>query len=100
MGAVKYVYLADNIRNLNQHNTNDPSSDPEGGRFDPFNWQFFATCTQPMDDFVHHCLRELAFDGDLGEFFYVILEYGERAGSNLLMGVVSCRLIALLRPLV
>lgn len=53
-----------------------------------------------MDDFVHHCLRELAFDGDLGEFFYVILEYGERAGSNLLMGVVSCRLIAHLRPLV
>ena len=40
-----------------------------------------------MDDFVHHCLRELAFDGDLGEFVYVILEYGEQAGSNLLMGV-------------
>jgi hypothetical protein len=42
-----------------------------------------------MDDFVHHCLRELAFDGDLGEFFYVILKYGERAGSNPLMGDVS-----------
>ena len=26
-----------------------------------------------MDELVHHCLRELAFDGDLGEFVYVIL---------------------------
>ena len=42
-----------------------------------------------MDELVHHCLRELAFDGDLGGFVYVILEDGERAGSNLLVGVVS-----------
>lgn len=42
-----------------------------------------------MDELVHHCLRELAFDGDLGQLVYVILEDGERAGSNLLMGVVS-----------
>ena len=26
-----------------------------------------------MDELVHHCLRELAFDGDLGESFYVIV---------------------------
>ena len=26
-----------------------------------------------MDELVHQCLRELAFDGDLGKFFYVIL---------------------------
>ena len=25
-----------------------------------------------MDELVHHCLRELAFDGDLGASFYVI----------------------------
>ncbi len=65
---------------------------PEGRRFDPLNWQILAT----MDELVHHCLRELAFDGDLGQFvFYVILEDGERAGSNLPMA--WCRLIAHLR---
>jgi hypothetical protein len=42
-----------------------------------------------MDELVHHCLRELAFDGDLGKFVYVILEDGEQAGSNLLISVVS-----------
>jgi hypothetical protein len=26
-----------------------------------------------MDELVHHCLRELAFDGDLGALFYVFL---------------------------
>jgi hypothetical protein len=35
-----------------------------------------------MDELVHHCLRELAFDGDLGKFVYVNPEDGERAGSN------------------
>ncbi len=25
-----------------------------------------------MDELVHHCLRELAFDGDFGKFVYVI----------------------------
>jgi hypothetical protein len=45
-----------------------------------------------MDELVHHCLRELAFDGDLGKFIYVIPEYGERAGSNLPRA--WCRLIA------
>ena len=36
-----------------------------------------------MDELVHHCLRELAFDGDLGKFVHVNPEDGERAGSNL-----------------
>ena len=36
-----------------------------------------------MDELVHHCLRELAFDGDLGKFVYVNPEDGEQAGSNL-----------------
>lgn len=45
-----------------------------------------------MDELVHHSLRELAFDGDLGEFVYVILDVGRWAGSNLLMA--CCRLIA------
>ena len=48
-----------------------------------------------MDELVHHCLRELAFDGDLGMFIYVILEYGEQAGSNLPRA--CCRLIARFR---
>jgi len=67
---------------------------PEGGRFDPFNWQILAPCAQHMDELVHHCLRELAFDGDLGEFVYVIREDGERAGSNLPMGVVSANRVS------
>jgi hypothetical protein len=45
-----------------------------------------------MDELVHHCLRELAFDGDLGKFVSVIPEDGERAGSNQLQA--RCRLIA------
>ena len=44
-----------------------------------------------MDGLAHHCLRELAFDGDLGKFIYVTPEDGERAGSNL---HGWCRLIA------
>jgi hypothetical protein len=45
-----------------------------------------------MDELVHHCLRELAFDGDLGGFVSVIPQDGERAGSNLLQA--RYRLIA------
>ena len=40
--------------------------------FDPFKWQNFrllhVTAVDPlMDELVHHCLHELAFDGDLGK---------------------------------
>jgi len=34
-----------------------------------------------MDELVHHCLRELAFDGDLGAFVYVMF-WGAGGGSN------------------
>jgi hypothetical protein len=26
-----------------------------------------------MDELLHHCLRELSFDGDLGMFFYHVI---------------------------
>lgn len=76
------------LRNLNQHKRSE--SDPEEGGSIPSTGKF----SLPMDELVHHCLRELAFDGDLGEFFYVILEDGGRAGSNLLVGVVSANRIS------
>jgi len=29
-----------------------------------------------MDDLVHHCLRELSFDGDLGKYSYHVMSRG------------------------
>lgn len=29
-----------------------------------------------MDDLVHHCLRELSFDGDLGKYIYHVMSRG------------------------
>ena len=42
-----------------------------------------------MDEFVHHCLRELAFDGDLGQFIYVILILKDERAGGFEPGVVS-----------
>jgi hypothetical protein len=46
-----------------------------------------------MDELVHHCLRELAFDGDLGKFRLrdVSLVLREGGGSNLAWGALSSK---------
>lgn len=31
-----------------------------------------------MDDLIHHCLRELSFDGDLGECIYHVMAFSEQ----------------------
>jgi hypothetical protein len=42
-----------------------------------------------MDELLHHCLRELSFDGDLGEsiIFRLSCERGRDASGNM---IASC----------
>jgi hypothetical protein len=46
-----------------------------------------------MDELLHHCLRELSFDGDLGEFRNMA-SYSWEEGSNPLRASVDLSLSA------
>lgn len=44
-----------------------------------------------MDELLRHCLRELAFDGDLGKFFRLFFFMSSpKQGSNPLDGSLRC----------